>query len=100
MFQRAYNRLLFSIASTLFQVPYPVSPLLTTLTKTAGCIPTIPILERFQQRRCRGPRRTQRLCVILFRSSLLNFHLSSLNCQRLTLLSCATLECCFTAQFH
>jgi hypothetical protein len=36
--------LVFSIAYTLFQVPYPVSPLLATLTKTAGCTPTIPIL--------------------------------------------------------
>ena len=44
-FQRAYNRPLFSIASTLFQVPYPVTPLLATLTKTTGCVPTIPILE-------------------------------------------------------
>ena len=65
----------------LFQVPYPVTPLLATLTKTAGCIPAIPILERFQQGRCNGPLlsalplRTQRLCVILFRSSLLNFQL-------------------------
>ena len=36
---------LFSRAYALFQVTYPVSPLLATLTKTAGCIPTIPILE-------------------------------------------------------
>src|SRR5580693_562959 len=35
---------LFSRAYALFQVTYPVSPLLATLTKTAGCIPTIPIL--------------------------------------------------------
>src|SRR5713101_2229896 len=33
------------IFRTLFQVPYPVSPFLATLAKTAGCIPTIPILE-------------------------------------------------------
>ena len=44
-FQRAYSRPLFSIASALFHFPYPVTPLLATLTKTAGCIPTIPILE-------------------------------------------------------
>ena len=29
----------FSSAYTLFQVTYPVTPLLATLTKTAGCIP-------------------------------------------------------------
>jgi len=54
-------RPVFSIAHTLFQVTYPVSPLLATLmrilhperfygTKTAGCIPTIPILERASRR--------------------------------------------------
>src|SRR6266478_3120559 len=43
-----FFRPLFSTAYTLFQVPYPVSPLRATLTKTAGCIPTIPILELFQ----------------------------------------------------
>src|SRR2546427_2901361 len=37
-----------SMAYTLFQVPYPISPLRATHTKTAGCIPTIPILELFQ----------------------------------------------------
>src|SRR6266567_7674069 len=37
---------LFSTTYTLFQVPYLVSPLFATLTKTAGCVPTIPILER------------------------------------------------------
>ena len=36
---------LFSLRYALFQVPYPVTPLFATLTKTAGCIPTIPILE-------------------------------------------------------
>ena len=35
----------FSLAYALFQVTYPVSPLLATLTKTAGCISKIPILE-------------------------------------------------------
>jgi hypothetical protein len=51
--------LVFSVAYTLFQVTYLVSPLLAALmrilhperfygTKTAGCIPTIPILERAQ----------------------------------------------------
>src|SRR6266850_88908 len=35
---------LFSIRCALFQVPYPVSPVFATHTKTAGCIPTIPIL--------------------------------------------------------
>src|SRR6266850_5715512 len=44
-FKRACKRPLFSIASTLSQVPYPVTPLLATLTKTARCVPTIPILE-------------------------------------------------------
>jgi|HubBroStandDraft_4_1064222.scaffolds.fasta_scaffold30832_2 hypothetical protein len=47
---RSFNSLtifrpVFSIAYALFQVTYPVSPLLATLMKTAGCIPTIPILE-------------------------------------------------------
>src|SRR6266403_5003123 len=36
-----------STAYTLFQVPCPISPFRATLTKTAGCIPTIPILELF-----------------------------------------------------
>ena len=36
---------MFSIAYALFQVTYPVTPFLATLTKTAVCIPTIPILE-------------------------------------------------------
>jgi len=34
-----------SVPSALFHFPYPLSPLFATLTKTAGCIPTIPILE-------------------------------------------------------
>ena len=34
-----------SVACALFHFPYPLSPLLATLTKTAGCVPTIPILE-------------------------------------------------------
>src|SRR6266481_1068835 len=76
-----FFRPLLSTASTLFQVPYPVTPLLGTHTKTAGCVPTIPILERFQQGCCKWPYvsalplRTLRLCVILFLSSLLNFQL-------------------------
>ena len=41
----AFANPLFSMRCALFQVPYPVSPLLATLTKTAGCIPTIPILK-------------------------------------------------------
>src|SRR6266404_7733275 len=40
-----FFRPLLSMAYTLFQVPYLLTPLLATLTKTAGCIPTIPILE-------------------------------------------------------
>jgi len=43
-FQRAYNLPLFSIVSTLFRFPYPATPVFATLTKTAGCVPTIPIL--------------------------------------------------------
>jgi hypothetical protein len=35
----------FSTAYALFQVTYPVTPVFATLTKTAGCIPKIPILE-------------------------------------------------------
>ena len=34
-----------SVLRAHFQVPYPVSPLLATLTKNAGCVPKIPILE-------------------------------------------------------
>jgi len=34
-----------SAAYALFQVPYPINPLFATLTKTAGCTPTIPILK-------------------------------------------------------
>ena len=47
----AFANPLFSIGCALFQVPYPVTPLLAcppwraTVTKTAGCIPTIPILK-------------------------------------------------------
>src|SRR6266852_1140653 len=37
---------LFSSGYALFHFPYPVSPVFATLTKTAGCVPTIPILER------------------------------------------------------
>src|SRR5712664_856080 len=36
---------LFSNGYALFHFPYPVSPVFATLTKTAGCVPTIPILE-------------------------------------------------------
>src|SRR5713226_7883273 len=39
------SRSLFSRACALFHFPYPVSPVFATLTKTAGCVPTIPILE-------------------------------------------------------
>src|SRR2546425_11541841 len=34
-----------SIFRTLFQVRYAVTPVFATLAKTAGCVPTIPILE-------------------------------------------------------
>src|SRR5216684_6627326 len=34
-----------SYTSALFHFPYPLSPLLATHTKTAGCVPTIPILN-------------------------------------------------------
>jgi hypothetical protein len=40
-------RPLFSIASALFHFPYPVTLLFATLTKTAGCVPTIPKMEHF-----------------------------------------------------
>src|SRR6266699_7287690 len=36
---------LFSSGYALFHFPYPLSPLLATLTKTAECVPTIPRLE-------------------------------------------------------
>src|SRR6266436_6216580 len=74
--QECFTTLLQSTASSLF-------------LRIAGCHPTIPILERFQQSRCKGPLlsalplRTQRLCVILFRSSLLNFELSIEDPERL-----------------
>src|SRR6266566_6174973 len=35
----------FSSAYALFHFPYPLSPLLATLTRIAGCVPTIPRLE-------------------------------------------------------
>ena len=38
-------RSLFSGACALFHFPYPVSPVFATLTKSAGCVPTIPKLE-------------------------------------------------------
>src|SRR5712664_167893 len=38
-------RPLFSIAYALFHFPYPVTPLFAALTKTAGCVPTIPKME-------------------------------------------------------
>jgi len=40
--QRTYA---FSILRTLFQVPYPISPLFLTLTKTPGCVAILPNLE-------------------------------------------------------
>src|SRR5712692_1713863 len=40
-----FSRPLFSSTSALFHFPYPVTHLFVTLTKTAGCIPTIPNLE-------------------------------------------------------
>src|SRR2546425_654775 len=39
------SRSLFSRGCALFHFPYPLSPLLATLTKIAGCVPTIPNLE-------------------------------------------------------
>ncbi len=45
-----FSRPLFSSTSALFHFPYPVSPAFATLTKTAGCIPTIPTLERISFR--------------------------------------------------
>src|SRR5882724_9176136 len=44
-----FFRPLFSTAYTLFQVLYPVSPLRATLTKTAGCVPTLPKMEHAGQ---------------------------------------------------
>jgi hypothetical protein len=34
-----------STTSALFHFPYPATPLFATLTKTAGCVPTIPKKE-------------------------------------------------------
>src|SRR6266850_1170033 len=44
-----FFRLLLSTTYTLFQVPYPVTPFLATLTKTAGCVPTLPKMEHAGQ---------------------------------------------------
>ena len=43
-----FFRPFLSAAYTFFQAPYPISPVFATHTKTAACIPTIPILELFQ----------------------------------------------------
>jgi hypothetical protein len=52
---RRFLRPFLSCACALFHFPYPVSPVFATLTKTAGCITTIPILERFgYPERCTG----------------------------------------------
>src|SRR5258708_7430994 len=40
-----FSRSFFSSTSALFHFPYPATLLFATLTKTAGCIPTIPILK-------------------------------------------------------
>src|SRR6266849_6593555 len=40
-----FRTLLETSASALFHFPYPVTPLFATLTKTAGCVPTIPKME-------------------------------------------------------
>src|SRR5713101_6865329 len=40
-----FSRPLFSSTSALFHFPYLATLLFATLTKTAGCIPTIPILK-------------------------------------------------------
>src|SRR5580765_2749246 len=42
---RPNSRPLLSYVCALFHFPYPVTPVFVTLTKTAGCAPTIPILE-------------------------------------------------------
>src|SRR6266404_222973 len=44
-----FFRPFLSTAYTLFQVSYPVTPLLAPLTKTAGCIPTLPKMEHASQ---------------------------------------------------
>src|SRR6266403_5177462 len=44
-----FFRPFLSTAYTLFQVPYPVTPFLATLTKTAGCVPTLPKMEHAGQ---------------------------------------------------
>ena len=41
----AFANPLFSMCCALFHFPYPVSPVFATLTKTAGCVPTIPRME-------------------------------------------------------
>src|SRR5712692_203441 len=48
-----FSRPLFSSTSALFHFPYPASPAFATHTKTAGCVPTIPILERVHPERSR-----------------------------------------------
>src|SRR5712692_7776344 len=59
-----FSRPLFSSTSALFHFPYPASPAFATHTKTAGCVPTIPILERVHPERSRrvARRNAQVLC--------------------------------------
>ncbi len=59
--QTPFSRPFFSNTSALFHFPYPATPLFATLTKTAGCIPTIPILELATR-----PLRSLRLHVTCF----------------------------------
>src|ERR1700675_4720715 len=73
----AFANPLFSTRCALFQVPYPVSPLFASLTKTAGCIPTIPISEPASLLRASsGP---HRLCVSSH-GSLVTLFISPVTC--------------------
>jgi len=63
----------FSCSCALFHFPYPVTPLLAcppwrdTLTKTAGCIPTIPIMVHPEPSRGkRALRLSQRIVALSF----------------------------------
>ena len=82
----------FSLAYALFQVTYPVSPLLATLTKTAGCISKIPILELVAPASGTPYSRLASVAPRFLRNPLIPFFFPlPVNCRLSTPSSCATL---------
>src|SRR2546425_489383 len=79
------SRSLFSRGCALFHFPYPLSPLLATLTKIAGCVPTIPNLELLTNLPRAQPRGRLSLAIVLkfFLFILLRTLLYASKCQRL-----------------